>query len=77
MCKLHKKEIHDDDMGAAKDPERHIAPMCERKVVVKLLYDMSAFNILTQQIVHILGDGTGINTFEICREEGITYKVPG
>jgi len=72
-----KQNQHDNHMENAKNPERKLGPMCDRKVVVKLLNDMHAFNILTQQIVYIVGDASGMNAFEICRKEGITYKVPG
>lgn len=43
--------------------------------VIKLLRSLSAFNVLTKQIVDIITDVFHIDAEALCKKYGITYKT--
>lgn len=47
--------------------------MTRDEEILKLLYDLSAFNQLTERIVNIISDVFKVDAKGICRENGIVY----
>jgi len=46
-----------------------------KQTVINLLYDLHAFQVFNDRIVKIIEIHFELDTFELCKQEGITYNI--
>ena len=65
---------HDNNMARAKKIIKEY-PKTHQSVIIKLLRDFAAFNILTKQMVYVIGDAFEVDAIQMCKDNGITYWI--